>query len=53
MFYDLFGTIVPLGVDVTGVSRLLNGVSTILVWITLVILLGILADKISSFNPRK
>jgi membrane protease YdiL (CAAX protease family) len=49
MFYDLFGTIVPFGVDMTGVNRMLAGVSSILAWSTLIILLKLLADKIGIF----
>ena len=50
MFYDLFGTIVPFGVDMTGANRMLAGVSSILMWSTLIILLKLLADKIGVFH---
>ena len=45
MFYDLFGTIVPLGVDLVGVHLGLVLVSRILVWTTLIIVSKILADS--------
>ena len=53
MFYDLFGTIVPLGVDMTGVNRMLAAVSSVLVWTILIIALKILADKTSSFSSER
>jgi membrane protease YdiL (CAAX protease family) len=45
MFYDLFGTIVPFGIYMTEVNRILAGVSSILVWSTLIIVLKLLSDK--------
>ena len=50
MFYDLFGTIVPLGVDVAGVHLGLVLPSRILVWSTLIIVLKLLAAKIGVFH---
>jgi len=50
MFYDLFGTIVPLGVDVSEVNLALVSVSKILIWSTLIIVLKLLADKTQIFS---
>ena len=53
MFYDLFGTIVPLGVDVVGVHPVLVRVSRNLMWLALIIVLKILADKTEIFRVLK
>lgn len=50
MFYDLFGTIAPLGVDATEVAPALVLLSKTLVWSTLIILLKLLADKVGIFH---
>ena len=50
MFYDLFGTIVPLGVDTIEVHLALVLVARNLVWSTLIILLKLLVDKIGIFH---
>lgn len=53
IFYDLFGTIVPLGVDTTSVQPILLSASNILVWSTLIVSLKIIADKTSIFRIKK
>lgn len=52
MFYDLFGTIVPLGVDVAGVHFGLVFVSRVLMWSALIIVLKLLADKTEMFRAQ-
>ena len=50
MFYDLFGTIVPLEVDATEAAPALVPGSRILVWSTLIVLLKLLTDKAGIFH---
>jgi len=50
MFYDLFGTIVPFGIDTTEVQSILFSASNILLWSMLIIILRLVADKTSIFR---
>lgn len=45
MFYDLFGTIVPIGIDITNIEPILVSISNILIWSVLIIVLKIMADR--------
>jgi len=46
MFYDLFGTMVPIGIDVAGVHPVMVQVSRIFMWSILIIVFKLLVDKI-------
>lgn len=52
MFYDLFGTIVPFGINTTGVQSILVSASNILVFSILIVIVKILADKTTIFRSR-
>lgn len=52
MFYDLFGIIVPLGVDVVEIHPELLRVSRNLMWSALIIVLKMLADKTKIFRAQ-
>ena len=53
MFYDLFGTIVPLGVDTTNIQPILRSASNILVWSLLIVIFKMVADKTNIFRNKK
>lgn len=52
MFYDLFGTIVPVSADITGIHLVLILASRILMWSSLIVVLKLLADKTRIFHTQ-